>query len=108
AAQGVLTAAQASLANPAIRTPQVAAVQAQILQQEAQISAAQADAGRARAQLAEARANRQDLEVVAPFTGTVATRTAEPGEAVAAGTPIVTPLDLAQAYLPAHIPDADT
>jgi membrane fusion protein YbhG len=107
AGRGVLTAAQANLANPAIRTSQVAAVQAQILQQEAQIAAAQADAGRARAQLDEARANRQDLQVVAPFSGTVATRTAEPGEVVAAGTPIVTLVDLGQVYLRGFIPEGE-
>ena len=38
------------------------------------------------AMLQEARANRQDLRIVAPFAGTVATRTAEPGEVVMAGT----------------------
>ena len=105
AARGVLTAAQASLQNPAIRTSQVAAVQAQILQQEAQIAAAQADAGRARASLDEARANRADLEVIAPFSGTVATRTAEPGEVVAPGTAIVTLVDLSQVYLRGFIPE---
>ena len=105
AARGVLTAAQASLQNPAIRTSQVAAVQAQILQQEAQISAARADAGRARASLDEARANRADLQVIAPFSGTVATRTAEPGEVVAAGTPIVTLVDLSQVYLRGFVPE---
>ncbi len=107
AARGVLTAAQANLANPAIRTSQVAAVQAQILQQEAQIAAAHADASRARAQLEEARANRQDLQVVAPFAGTVATRTAEPGEVVAAGTPVVTLVDLGQVYLRGFIPEGE-
>jgi membrane fusion protein YbhG len=105
AARGVLTAAQANLQNPAIRTSQVAAVQAQILQQEAQIAAAQADAGRARASLEEARANRADLQVIAPFTGTVATRTAEPGEVVAAGTPILTLVDLEQVYLRGFVPE---
>jgi membrane fusion protein YbhG len=107
AARGVLTAAQANLANPAIRSSQVAGVQAQMLQQEAQIAAARADAGRARAQLEEARANRQDLQVVAPFAGTVATRTAEPGEVVAAGTPIVTLVDLGQVYLRGFIPEGE-
>src|SRR5262249_25504707 len=106
AARGVLTAAQANLANPAIRTSQVAAVQTQILQQEAQIAAARADAGRARASLEEARANRADLQVIAPFTGTVATRTAEPGDAVAAGTRVVTPVDLGQGYLRGFVPEA--
>src|SRR5207249_3159997 len=41
-----------------------------------QVEAARADAERARAQLEEARANRKDLQVLAPFAGTVATRTA--------------------------------
>jgi HlyD family secretion protein len=105
AARGVLTASQSMLANPAIRTSQVAAVQAQILQQEAQIAAAQADAGRARASLDEARANRADLQVIAPFAGTVATRAAEPGEVVAAGTAIVTLVDLGQVYLRGFVPE---
>jgi HlyD family secretion protein len=91
--------------NPAIRSSQVAAVQGQILQAEADIAAAQAEAQRARAQLQEARANRQDLSVVAPFTGTVATRAAEPGEVVMAGTPIVTLVNLSEVYLRAFVPE---
>src|SRR5262249_58630044 len=77
------------------------------VKQEAQISAARADAGRAGAQLDEARANRQDLQVVAPFAGTIATRTAEPGEVVAAGTPIVTLVDLGHVYLRGFIPEGE-
>jgi HlyD family secretion protein len=105
AAGGVLTAARANLANPAIRSSQVAAVQGQILQAESDIVAAQADAERARAQLEEAQANRQDLRVIAPFAGTVATRTAEPGEVVMAGTPVVTLVNLAEVYLRAFVPE---
>ncbi len=105
AARGALTAAQANLVNPAIRSSQVAAVQGQILQAQADIAAAQAEAERARAQLDEARANRQDLRVIAPFTGTVATRTAEPGEVVMAGTPIITLVNLGEVYLRAFVPE---
>jgi HlyD family secretion protein len=105
AARGVLTAARASLANPAIRSSQVAAVQGQILQARADLAAAQADAERARAQLEEARADRRDLQIVAPFAGTVATRTAEPGEVVMAGTPVVTLVNLAEVYLRAFVPE---
>jgi HlyD family secretion protein len=105
AARGTLTAAQANLVNPAMRLSQVSAVQSQIAQARADIAAARADAGRARAQLEEARANRRDLNVVAPFAGTVATRTAEPGEVVAAGTPIVTLIDLGRVYLRGFIPE---
>jgi HlyD family secretion protein len=107
AARGVLTAARANLANPAIRSSQVAAVQGQILQAQAEIAAEQADAERARAQLEEARANRKDLQVSAPFAGTVATRTAEPGEVVMAGTPIITLVNLAEVYLRAFVPEGE-
>jgi HlyD family secretion protein len=105
AARGSLTAARANLVNPAIRSSQVAAVQGQLLQAKADIAAAQADAERARAQLEEARANRHDLRVLAPFSGTVVTRTAEPGEVVAAGTSIVTLVDLGQVYLRGFVPE---
>ena len=105
AARGALTAAKANLVNPAIRSSQVAAVQGQILQAQADIAAAQAEAERARAQLDEARANRQDLRVIAPFAGTVATRTAEPGEVVMAGTPIITLVNLGEVYLRAFVPE---
>jgi HlyD family secretion protein len=105
AARGSLMAAQASLVNPAIRASQGAAVQGQILQAQADIAAAEADAERFRAMLEEARANRQDLQVLAPFAGTVATRTAEPGEVVTAGTPIVTLVNLGEVYLRAFVPE---
>jgi HlyD family secretion protein len=107
AARGALTTAKANLANPAIRSSQVAAVQGQILQAEADIAAAQADTERALAMLEEARANRADLKVVAPFAGTVATRTAEPGEVITAGTPIATLVNLGQVYLRAFVPGGD-
>jgi HlyD family secretion protein len=107
AARGALTTARANLANPAIRSSQVAAVQGQILQAEADVAAGQADAERFHAMLEEARANRADLNVVAPFTGTVATRTAEPGEVVTAGTPIATLVNLGQVYLRAFVPGGD-
>jgi HlyD family secretion protein len=107
AAQGALTAARANLSNPAIRSAQAAAVRGQILQARADIVAATADAERARAMLEEARANRADLQVIAPFTGTVVTRTAEPGEVVTAGTPIVTILNLAEVYLRAFVPEGE-
>lgn len=107
AARGAITTARANFANPAIRSSQVAAVQGQILQAQADIAALQADAERARAQLEEARANRSDLTVIAPFAGTVATRTAEPGEVVMAGTPIVTLVNLGQVYLRAFVTEGE-
>ena len=105
AARGALTAAQANLVNPAMKSAQVAAVQSQIAQARADITGSRADAERARAQLDEARANRKDINVIAPFAGTVATRTAEPGEVVTAGTPIITLIDLSRVYLRGFVPE---
>ena len=96
AARGALAAAEATLSNPDIRTLQASTLRRQIAQQEADIASAAADEQHARAPLQEAKANRNDLTVIAPFDGTVVTRTAEPGEVLTAGTPIVTLLDLQQ------------
>jgi HlyD family secretion protein len=104
-ARGALTTAQANLANPGIRSAQTAMVQKQIVQQKSVIAGATAQVAQARAQLAEAEANRQDLVVRAPFSGTIITRAAEPGEVVTAGTPIVTLLDLNRVYLRGFIPE---
>jgi HlyD family secretion protein len=105
AARGALTTAKANVANTAIRGAQTAAVRKQIAQQEAEIASATADAARARAELTEARANLRDLTITAPFTGTVMTRTAEPGEVIQAGTAVVTLLDLSKVYLRGFIPE---
>lgn len=78
---------------------------AAVVASQRQVEAAQADAEAARAQLEEARANRKDLNVIAPFTGTVATRTAEPGEVVTAGTPVITLIDLGRVYLRGFVPE---
>jgi len=107
AARGALTAARANLQHPAIRSSQASAVQKQIAQARSDVGSAEADAERTRAQLQEAQANRNDLNIVAPFDGTIATRTAEPGEVVNPGTPIVTMLDLGKVYLRGFVPEGD-
>jgi len=106
-ARGGLTMAQANLDNPKIRDSQVAGTRRQIVQQQAQVAAARAQTQQAQAQLTEAEANRADLTVMAPFNGTVITRTAEPGEVVQAGTAIVTLLDLSKVYLRGFVPEGD-
>jgi HlyD family secretion protein len=107
ASRGALTTAQANLDNPKIRDAQVASMQRQIVQQQAQVAAAKAETQQAQAQLAEAEANRSDLTVVAPFDGTVITRTAEPGEVVQAGTAVITLLNLSKVYLRGFIPEGE-
>jgi HlyD family secretion protein len=107
AARGALTTAKANLANPEIRASQVAGVRQQLIQQQAEIANSTASAEQARFQLAEADSNRQDLFVRAPFTGTIITRAAEPGEVVTAGTAIVTLLDLNKVYLRGFVPEGE-
>jgi HlyD family secretion protein len=83
----------------------VTTVQMQLAQQNAEIASADANTQMARAQLAEARANRQDLIIRAPFTGTVATRTAEPGEVITPGTAVITLVDMNRVYLRGFVPE---
>jgi HlyD family secretion protein len=106
-ARGGLLIARATLTNPGIRASQAGANRKQIAQQQKEVASANAKIEQARAQLSEAQANRKDLEITAPFNGTVATRTAEPGEVVAAGTAIVTLLDLSKVYLRGFVPEGE-
>jgi HlyD family secretion protein len=105
AARGALTTARANLENPNIRAAEEAKVRRQIAEQQAEIAAAAAGAEQARAAVSEAEANRKDLTVIAPFDGTVITRSAEPGEVVTAGTAIVVLLDLSKVYLRGFVPE---
>jgi len=105
AARGALLVAKANLSNPRIRATQAGANRKQIAQQEKEVASATAKLQQARAQLVEAQANRKDLIIAAPFSGTVITRAAEPGEVVNAGTAIVTLLDLSKVYLRGFVPE---
>lgn len=106
-ARGALLIAKASLRNPGIRASQAGANRKQIAQQQKEVASANAKIEQARAQLSEAEANRKDLNITAPFNGTVATRTAEPGEVVAAGTALITLLDLTKVYLRGFVPEGE-
>jgi HlyD family secretion protein len=105
AAHGALLTARANLTNERIRGAQTAGIRKQIAQQRAEIASATANADHARAQLREANADLHDLVVMAPFAGTVITRSAEPGEVLLGGTAIVTLVDLAKVYLRGYIPE---
>ncbi len=107
AARGALQTSKANLDNPAIRAAQAASVEQQILQAQSDIQSAEAEVARSRAQLQEAEADRNDLQIIAPFEGTVATRSAESGEIVSPGTAILTILNPGQVYLRAFIPEGE-
>lgn len=104
--QAETTAEQQAAAVAAARR-RVAGTRMQLAQQAAEIASANAATQQARAQLVEAQDNRRDLLVKAPFNGTVATRTAEPGEVVQAGTPIITLIDLTKVYLRGFVPEGE-
>ncbi len=105
--RGALNTAQANLENPKIRDAQTSATERQIAMQQSQLNATKAQIAQAQAQLAQAQADRADLTVLAPFSGTVITRAAEPGEVVQAGTAIVTLLDLSKVYLRGFVPEGE-
>lgn len=104
--QAEVTAEQQGEAVAAAKR-RVTTVQMQLAQQQAEIASADANTQMARAQLAEARANRQDLIIRAPFTGTVATRTAEPGEVITPGTAVITLVDMNKVYLRGFVPEGE-
>jgi HlyD family secretion protein len=105
ATQGALTQAQTTELNPEIRTAQVTRLQKQQEQAAAQLAAAQAEVKRAAAQQEEIAARIADLTVTSPINGIVVTRTVEPGEVIAAGTTILSVIDLSDVYLRGYIPE---
>lgn len=107
AARAGLMVAKANLSNAAMRSSQSLAIRQQILQSQADIAGAEAEAETSRAKLKEAQANRNDLQIVAPLDGTVITRSAEPGEVLTAGTPVVTIVNLNAVYLRGFIPEGE-
>ena len=106
-AKGSLMMAKANLSNAAMRTSQATAIRQQIIQAQSEIRAAQYEEEMAKAKLKEVQADRADLQILAPIDGTVATRSAEPGEVVAAGTPLITLVNLNAVYLRGFIPEGE-
>ncbi|HEX8619819.1 MAG TPA: HlyD family efflux transporter periplasmic adaptor subunit [Thermoanaerobaculia bacterium] len=105
--RGALEAVRANLTNPAIRTAAADEARQALAAAEAELHAARAEADAARAALRRAEARRKELVVVAPFDGVIATRAAEPGDTVEAGTPLVTLMNPAQMYMRAFVPQSD-
>jgi len=67
------------------------------------VSAARARVASARATLALAETQLENTRLAAPFAGVVLSHNIEPGEFVAAGTPIVTVADLAHVWVRAYV-----
>lgn len=87
---------------------QVLAAEASLEQAKAelqQIATAKANLASSRALLRRFEANVDDLTITAPITGTILTRSAEPGKVISAGQTILTMVDLQKLYLRGFIPE---
>src|SRR4029434_11139895 len=74
---------------------------------KAEISAAQADVEADQAELRRIEADLSDLKVLAPISGTILTRSAEPGRVIAVGQTILTMVDLSKLYLRGFVPEGN-
>ncbi len=75
-----------------------------VRQREEEVRNAVAMLEKARAALASAEADLSDSRVYSPISGRVTTKISEPGEVIAAGTPIFTLIDLDRLYLRVFLP----
>ncbi len=120
AAEGVEAARkQVGQAEEAVRLVQASRVAVELRRKEAEAAAervreARATVGTLRAQIqaaeagvALARANLADTRVLAPFAGTILTKLVEVGEVVAAGTPLVTLVDLSKLHAKVYVAERD-
>ena len=120
AAEGVEAARkQVVQAEETLRLVGASRVTVELRRKEAQAAAERVREGRAkigtlRAQLQSAeagvtlaRANLADTRVAAPFAGTVLKKLVEAGEVVAAGTPLVTLVDLSKLHAKVYVAERD-
>lgn len=106
AAEGALEVAKAARSNPELIEAEKEALRRQMDEARGVVRIAREGVAAARAQLNEADSEVEDLEVTAPFDGIVVTRSAEPGQVIAPGQPLLTLVDPSQLYLRGYVPEA--
>jgi HlyD family secretion protein len=102
--QGALAQAQARLRDTPIRAASVSQGQKQLVQARTDIESARHELQEAQARRSEIQARLNYLKIKSPVSGTVITRSAEPGEVVAEGTPLLTLVNLNQLHLRGFVP----
>ncbi len=105
AAQGRLIQARSNLRNTPIRAAAALEIKRQIAQARTDITTAEQDVCNAEASKAQVQANLNYLTIKSSLAGNVITKTVEPGEVVAAGSPLLTIINLDRLYLRGFIPE---
>ncbi|OGK85002.1 MAG: hypothetical protein A2X50_00915 [Candidatus Rokubacteria bacterium GWF2_70_14] len=106
-AQAALDRARASRIAVEVRRSEARAAVGRVSEARAAVATAEARIQTAAAGVKLARANLGDARVTAPFSGTVLTRMVEAGEVVAAGTPLVTLVDLSRLHAKVYVAERD-
>jgi len=107
AAEASLLSAESQLENPRIKQSERLTLVRETDEVKAQVAAAQADIVASQAELRRIEADLSDLKILAPISGTILTRSAEPGRVVAIGQTVLTMVDLNSLYLRGFIPEAN-
>jgi len=107
AAEASLQATRAQLENPRIKESERFTLERQVDEVKAQVASAQAEVEAGQAELRRIEADLSDLKILAPITGTILTRSAEPGRVVASGQTILTMVDLNKLYLRGFVPEGN-
>jgi HlyD family secretion protein len=105
AAQAALQQAHAQLKNIPIKGADRVTLQRQTDELKEQIASAKADVEAEKAALRKIEADIADLTIRAPISGTILTRSAEPGRVIQPGQTILTMVDLKKLYLRGFVPE---
>lgn len=106
-AQAALELARASRIAVELRRSEGRTAAERVREASAAVATAEARIQSAAARVKLARANLDDTRVPAPCSGTVLTRMVEAGEVVAAGTPLVTLVDLSKLHVKVYVTERD-
>jgi HlyD family secretion protein len=105
AAEASLQQARAQLQNIPIKAADRLTLLREADELREQIASAQADVEADRGALRKIEADLADLTISAPITGTILTRSAEPGKVIQPGQTILTMVDLKKLYLRGFVPE---
>lgn len=105
AAEASVQQAKAQLQNIPIKAADRLTLLRQADELKEQIASSQADVEADRAALRKIEADLADLTIRAPISGTILTRSAEPGKVIQPGQTILTMVDLKKLYLRGFVPE---